>query len=319
MWLVNAAVVIPQYVSVGLNNYKMEFRRSAMIAALTNRSLCLASMTNGKTGDVRRQTVSIAQVYDVQTLENFVHLTKCPRTATKVSCKKTDVLEQPKTGDLAVSNCLFPVAEATTEMLLWRYLRKPTSTLERSKAAITELFGDQPFASVHWRFEEGKCARRFNKTVLGLCFRSHSEPPFLVSEAKLAATICNATRGLPIFLATDGRARGRGRRVDDVKARINATCGVRVAELDNFKKSPLLVSEVEQAISAASTLHVGSSQSSWDWEVFYDKARNDLRAFQLVFHLENHFVHEPHLQRNHDLVTAGLTKESFSLLDVLLK
>ena len=50
-------VIVPQFVSRGLSNYKMEFRRAAIFAALSNRSLCLTTMKHGQTGDVPEEAV----------------------------------------------------------------------------------------------------------------------------------------------------------------------------------------------------------------------------------------------------------------------
>lgn len=148
----------------------------------------------------------------------------------------------------------------------------------------------------------------------------------VATPGQIADVIVAAAAGRPVFLATDGRLRGRGRLVDDVKARVAGRTPI--AELSDAPTSSAGLSasalmELEQGLCAGAAVHLGSSMSSWDWEVFYARAllRNDLAAFELAFHLEN---------RNHERrgPTAGGLKSTilalpsdapFALVDVHLR
>ena len=73
-------VIVPQFVSTGLSNYKMEFRRAAILAALSNRSLCLTTMKHGKTGDVPVWETELGQTGQTNARESkkgFVFIMFC--------------------------------------------------------------------------------------------------------------------------------------------------------------------------------------------------------------------------------------------------
>lgn len=130
------------------------------------------------------------------------------------------------------------------------------------------------FVSFHWRFEESKCLRLGGE--LGLCFRTR-RGVVKFDIAQLISTILAAADGRSIFLATDGRARRKGGLVDRFKREIAKVVHI-VDITDEYKDgeaSSMLLSELEQQICSLSKLHIGSSMSSWDWEVLYSKFSSD--------------------------------------------
>ena len=78
--------------------------------------------------------------------------------------------------------------------------------------------------------------------------------------------------------------------------------------------------ELEQGICASAALHIGSSKSTWDWEVYYAIAlrANNLRAFELAFHLENKILglaNEPNAQHWERMYFAPPPNTPFMFLD----
>jgi hypothetical protein len=110
-----------------------------------------------------------------------------------------------------------------------------------------------------------------------------------IVDAIGAAWRAAAVRSRLVFLATDGRARGRGAAVDALRNDAAARLGLTVREARDAprpaQRAPSvtvggaavtggnggaeLETEIEQLVCAASAMHVGSSTSSWDWEVAY--------------------------------------------------
>lgn len=342
-------VIVPQFVSRGLSNYKMEFRRAAIFAALSNRSLCLTTMMHGRTGDVPLKAVQIQELYDLEALARFVPLMtdhlQC-QGGQKISCcvqtkcnkNMIDLMDDYRHARVLVtSGCLFPNFPVSLQLLLWRSLRKSRETLLRVAQAGTALFGPKSeYIAVHWRFEEFRCKR--HKLPLGLCMRTfpslltNSSGFVVVTPVQVADAIIAAAkvRNYSVFLATDGRARRRGRLVDEVKALALTRGNVTIKELldasadprleDLKKLSSVAIMELEQGICASAALHIGSSLSSWDWEVYYAIAlrANNLHAFELAFHLENKILglaNEPNAQHWDRMYIAPPPDTPFMFLD----
>ena len=342
-------VIVPQFVSRGLSNYKMEFRRAAIFAALSNRSLCLTTMKHGRTGDVPVKAVQIQELYDLEALARFVPLMtdhmQC-QGGQKINCcfqtkcnkNMIDLMDDYRHARVLVtSGCLFPNFPVSLQLLLWRSLRKSRETLLRVAQARTALFGPKSeYIAVHWRFEEAKCKR--HKLPLGLCMRTfpslltNSSGFVVVTPVQVADAIIAAAkvRNYSVFLATDGRARRRGRLVDEVKALALTRGNVTIKELLDASADPRLedlkplssvaIMELEQGICASAALHIGSSLSSWDWEVYYAIAlrANNLHAFELAFHLENKILglaNEPNAQHWDRMYIAPPPNTPFMFLD----
>ena len=342
-------VIVPQFVSRGLSNYKMEFRRAAIFAALSNRSLCLTTMKHGRTGDVPVKAVQIQELYDLEALARFVPLMtdhmQC-QGGQKINCcfqtkcnkNMIDLMDDYRHARVLVtSGCLFPNFPVSIQLLLWRSLRKSRETLLRVAQARTALFGPKSeYIAVHWRFEEAKCKR--HKLPLGLCMRTfpslltNSSGFVVVTPVQVADAIIAAAkvRNYSVFLATDGRARRRGRLVDEVKALALTRGNVTIKELLDASADPRLedlkplssvaIMELEQGICASAALHIGSSLSSWDWEVYYAIAlrANNLHAFELAFHLENKILglaNEPNAQHWDRMYIAPPPNTPFMFLD----
>ena len=346
-------VIVPQFVSTGLSNYKMEFRRAAIFAALSNRSLCLTTMMHGRTGDVPLKAVQIQELYDLEALARFVPLMtdhlQCQGGQKKIKCcfhtkcnknnkNMIDLMDDYRHARVLVtSGCLFPNFPVSLQLLLWRSLRKSRETLLRVAQARTALFGPKSeYIAVHWRFEEFRCKR--HKLPLGLCMRTfpslltNSSGFVVVTPVQVADTIIAAAkvRNYSVFLATDGRARGYGRLVDEVKALALTRGNVTIKELLDASADPRLedlkplssvaIMELEQGICASAALHIGSSLSSWDWEVYYAIAlrANNLHAFELAFHLENKILglaNEPNAQHWDRMYIAPPPNTPFMFLD----
>tara|TARA_B110000008_G_scaffold274926_1_gene311491 strand:+ start:781 stop:1182 length:402 start_codon:yes stop_codon:yes gene_type:complete len=106
---------------------------------------------------------------------------------------------------------------------------------------------------------------------------------------KLVNQILQIIDGRPLFLSTDGRERGKAAMVEEFKAALNETAIV--YELHDFfgNLTVTQASEVEQYICTQSETHVGSSMSTWDWEVFYLKFAQvrESHLLSAVAHLEN--------------------------------
>lgn len=342
-------VIVPQFVSLGLSNYKMEFRRAAIFAALSNRSLCLTTMMHGRAGNVPVKAVQIQELYDLEALARFVPLMtdhlQCQggqiiNCCVQTECKKNmiDLMDDYRHARVLVtSGCLFPNFPVSLQLLLWRSLRKSRETLLRVAQAGTALFGPKSeYIAVHWRFEEVRCKR--HKLPLGLCMRTfpslltNSSGFVVVTPVQVADAIIAAAkvRNYSVFLATDGRARRRGRLVDEVKALALTRGNVTIKELldasadprleDLKKLSSVAIMELEQGICASAALHIGSSLSSWDWEVYYAIAlrANNLHAFELAFHLENKILglaNEPNAQHWDRMYIAPPPNTPFMFLD----
>ena len=238
---------------------------------------------------------------------------------------------------LVTSGCLFPNFPVSLQLLLWRSLRKSRETLLRVAQARTALFGPKSeYIAVHWRFEEARCKR--HKLPLGLCMRTfpslltNSSGFVVVTPVQVADAIIAAAkvRNYSVFLATDGRARGYGRLVDEVKALALTRGNVTIKELLDASADPRLedlknlssvaIMELEQGICASAALHIGSSLSSWDWEVYYAIAlrANNLHAFELAFHLENKILglaNEPNAQHWDRMYIAPPPNTPFMFLD----
>ena len=173
-----------------------------------------------------------------------------------------------------------------TVVELWNVLLKPLPTIELGSSVISRM-GVRNFTSFHWRFEESVCQGN-----LGLCFRTRQptrKSKFSVPMKKLVNQILQIIDGRPLFLSTDGRERGKAAMVEEFKAALNETAIV--YELHDFfgNLTVTQASEVEQYICTQSETHVGSSMSTWDWEVFYLKFAQvrESHLLSAVAHLEN--------------------------------
>ena len=166
-------VLIPRYVALGTSNNKLELRRAALLAALSNRSLCLPPIVHGRTGDTTPEQVPISELYDLEALGRFVSIgegnacdatrataTLCgdlcrrdggPRTGTIVVAGRgvpNDALRAVDAHGLAdvlvASGCLFwPQIPVSAYLLLWHHLYKPPAVLRRVALARNTLFGGQ--------------------------------------------------------------------------------------------------------------------------------------------------------------------------------
>lgn len=352
-------VLIPRYLALGTSNNKLELRRAALLAALSNRSLCLPPIVHGRTGDTTPEQVPISELYDLEALGRFVSIgeanacdatrataTLCgdlcrrdggPRTGTIVVAGRgvpNDALRAVDALGLAdvfvASGCLFwPQIPISAYLLLWHHLYKPPAVLRRVALARNTLFGGQAYVSVHWRFEEYKCGRK-RRLPLGLCqretFSPVAGPMLVVTPQQLADVVVAAAADRPVFLATDGRLRGHGRLVDEVKSLVAQRTQIRElhdapASLSGLSASAVM--ELEQGICADSAFHLGSGMSSWDWEIFYTRAlrMGDLATFETAFHLENlhREIRGPAPDELKRAILAPRPDAPFALLDVHLR
>ena len=223
---------------------------------------------------------------------------------TEADAKQIFVAAQRGAPCLVLRRCLWPFGPATRrlENQLWEgHLRKPKRLRALAQRLASDLFGNNAtFTSVHLRFEEIHCARvPFTladvPSAERVCLRARHPTNSSVSttltpsvraivDAIGAAWRAAAVPSRLVFLATDGRARGRGATVDALRADAAARLGLTVRELRDVPRpaqrtlsavagdgdgSVELETEIEQLVCAASALHVGSSTSSWDWEVAY--------------------------------------------------
>ena len=250
------SLVLPHYVSLGLNNFKMELRRAATFAALSGRALCLPDMVDGKTvPGVKSAPVKVRMVYSLDDLKRFVAL--APEAACNAArdcvhveehlCRKQpnrtifesgtsagrvqDLLYDNYGNDacLVTSGCLWSTFTLHEMYLsLWQHLAKPSHTLSAAQRAADALFQGNPYVALHWRFEESKCSRLFARqqtnATLGLCFRSPNGT-WPITLRALAETVerMRVVHGTQhVLLATDGRDRGSSQLVDDFRNMLGA-------------------------------------------------------------------------------------------------
>ena len=274
----------------------MEIRQAAIIAKELNRTLVLPPIVHGKTGDTGSmlEVVFADAIYDISTLCGFVPVIVASGeidpeadNSTRLNCKSRDVRDSARLANQSknvemvfLDNCLLPTRPLSSEFDLWKYLRPPTNVVNTAKLLSSILLeGEQnkSFASFHWRFEEGKCGRgRRVSSFIGLCFRLPWGGIIDVTEDELAAVVLSAAQGLPIFLATDGRNRGKTALVDSVKQKIAVEnqileIGDLLSNKNTLSWTPSFQTQVEQAVCHFSRVHIGSSRSSWDWEVFFSR------------------------------------------------
>lgn len=291
--------VKPIYTSLGLNNYKMELRLAAMLAKQLDRCLCLIPLIEGRTVGSSLE-VPVSQIYDVSKLSSYVHVKDgCAdaRPVYRVKCKaqrklipvepELVVFQALRDARIVLSDsCLLMSKEGAyfdQSWQLWHSLEKPREIQVASRQFIAQHFGSQPFVSFHWRFEEHKCAVAGG--VIGLCFRTHRGVMKADKRAIVSAVIATAA-GRPVFLATDGRARGYDSLVEEVKREISKE--LLIVEVTSYDYNVPLSSELEQQICILSEVHIGSSISSWDWEVMYStfSMRDEPDLFHSVVMLE---------------------------------
>jgi len=175
---VSRPVVLPVYWSLGLNNFKMEIRRSIVMAKLSRRALCLIPIEDGGTFAGSRWPVSIESIYDVDLLSRFVEIyperdcpaplacevpySMCGRAVNQTFAATTvsaGVLRQKLQGFdafdcLAVHRCgVSPLTAVTTFYDLWLNLRKPRAVVTAAENAVLQLFRDPnaAFLALHWR------------------------------------------------------------------------------------------------------------------------------------------------------------------------
>ena len=249
-------LVLPHYVSLGLNNYKLELRRAATFAGLSGRALCLPDMVDGRTlPGVKREPVKVRMVYSLDRLKRFVAL--APEAACNAArdcvhveehlCQKQrnrTILESSTSAGhvqellydnygtaacLVTSGCLWSTFTLHEMYLsLWQHLAKPAHTLFAAQRAADALFQGSPYVALHWRFEEDKCsryiARQGTNATLGLCFRSpNGTRPItlrVLAQAVERMRVAHGTRR--VLLATDGRDRGYSQLVDDLRSMLGA-------------------------------------------------------------------------------------------------
>ena len=250
------SLVLPHYVSLGLNNYKMELRRAATFAALSGRALCLPDMVDGRTvAEVKLAPVKVAMVYSLDKLSRFValapeaacnaardcvhveeHLCGKPLNRTILesasSAGRVQELLYDNYGNAAcvtTSGCVWSTYTLHEMYLsLWQHLAKPHHTLSAAQRAANILFKGNPYVALHWRFEESKCARYFARrgtnATLGLCFRSPNGtwPITLRTLAEAVERMRDVHGTQHVLLATDGRDRGFSRLVDDFRNMLGA-------------------------------------------------------------------------------------------------
>ena len=250
------SLVLPHYISLGLNNYKMELRRAATFAALSGRALCLPDMVDGKTvPGVKSAPVKVRMVYSLDKLMRFValapeaacdaardcvhveeHLCRKQRNRTilesATSAGRVQELLYDNYGSnacLVTSGCLWSTFTLHEMYLsLWQHLAKPPHTLSAAQRAADVLFQGSPYIALHWRFEEIQCsrylARQETNATLGLCFRSPNgtQPITLraLAEAVERMRVVHGTQH--VLLATDGRDRGFSQLVDDFRNMLGA-------------------------------------------------------------------------------------------------
>jgi hypothetical protein len=244
-------VVLPVYWSLGLNNYKMEIRRSMLMAKASGRALCLSPFTDGGTfaplDPSKQWGTPIDGMYDVELLSTFLAVAPpgaCPpaslceplfglcgraenKTLADISVSAgqyRDALAQQFTSKTCVSPFRCGVALLTPHALyydLWRSLRKPQTVVEAAERSLDELFGAASsssglprFFALHWRFEEDACPKAGYRP--GLCVWTMDGPkPLSLEQLRLAVTRACAAHGLTdVFIATDGRFRDGGDLVD---------------------------------------------------------------------------------------------------------
>ena len=250
------SLVLPHYISLGLNNYKMELRRAATFAALSGRALCLPDMVDGKTvPGVKKTPVKVRMLYSLDKLKQFVAL--APETACNAArdcahveehlCRKQStrtILESARSAGyvqellydnygnnacLVTSGCLWSTFTLHEMYLsLWQHLAKPPHTLSAAQRAADALFQGNPYVALHWRFEEFKCSRYIamqeTNATLGLCFRSPNGTwPITLRALAEAVERMRVVHGTQhVLLATDGRDRGFSQLVDDFRNMLGA-------------------------------------------------------------------------------------------------
>jgi hypothetical protein len=240
--------LMPTFVSAGANNFKMEIRRSVLMAHELNRYLCIpkiqpASKASGFRVRKRKQ-LSLADFYDTAKLEEFVSLLpetnctdyanasvllRCSSSGPSFGLQQDDYSHLSEIPLIILHGCLWPERPYTADRVLWQYLMPPKLVSKHAHEIIRLSSHIQlgNFTSFHWRFEEEKCARVSSaasntKPELGLCFRVNPllhnlSSTLLATEQEIVAAIAAEIGSGPLFLATDGRLRGSGDLVDRVK------------------------------------------------------------------------------------------------------
>lgn len=167
------------------------------------------------------------------------------------------------------------------------------------------LFGEgNPFTSVHLRFEEIRCKRApWVAADMGsserVCLRARhptnatGASTIISPSIRAIVDVIGAVRRAAgvhsrlVYLATDGRSRGRGAAIDALRVDAAVRHGLVVREARDAPRTAIfsekvrvavatgsdsgmeINTEIDQLVCAASVLHVGSSISSWDWDVAY--------------------------------------------------
>jgi len=243
-----------------------------VIARVTNRTLCLTPMEDGRTyARNSAEATAIEDIYDVEILGNFVQTiptTECPRLDTCIStfglCGRppnviyTDVVVSTEEyrrrtlryggGDWA--GCLSPVRcgvgpEVPVELHreMWLHLRKPPYILQAAREWISGMFGtghdaSSPlnYLSLHWRFEEDVCPRSGHR--VGECVWT-MDGPVSMSHEDLVSSILTASvasGGIRrLFIATDGRRRDGDDLVDALHQTLVIHHGFDVKESRDWK------------------------------------------------------------------------------------
>ena len=166
-----APVILPVYWSLGLNNYKMEIRRSMLMAKVSKRPLCLPPFTDGGTyaplDPSKHWGTPISGMYDLDELSTFLSIAPPEACPPSSSCMPLFTLcgraENKTLADISVSagqyrtiveraidgeTCASPyrcgVALITPHALyydLWRSLRKPPVVVAAAERTLHQLFG----------------------------------------------------------------------------------------------------------------------------------------------------------------------------------
>lgn len=311
-------IVHPQWVSKGLNNYKLEFRNSALFAYAADRDLCTPDFVDGKTMG-KGYAVPVNHLYNFSVFQKFVHIasatqcesnakcrrvTECgsanPANATDLSLKQLKTLTVPYATSTCVTTrgCLNPTQlyARHVHMLLWQHLRKPVAILDQAAQIRRHLFNGTHYVALHWRFEEIKCKRAH--LALGLCLRTTFRgtiPLTLADLATASSQICRQRNTTHLFLATDGRQRGFSALVNSFRSLMKERFGITVREAHDTAIRTIgalhgstLRSELEQQIMVESLCAMGSPKSTWFTEVTLSRAvqENNAAAFHLAYETE---------------------------------
>lgn len=345
-------IVHVEWHSLGLNNFKLEIRNSAMIAYASERKLCVRNFIDGRTMK-QKFSVPIHQIYDISAFENFIQFGDGSQCKSK-QCKNiaicqsriTDthpLLELHELKNLTISHtmswlysciktkgCLFPnLYIPSLYLLLWQNLKKPLAIRDAASRIRERLF-KSPYVSLHWRFEETRCPHEGHS--IGLCLRTTFQGTRTMTLAELAnatSRMCRRHATKQLFLATDGRLRGFSNRVDSFRSIMKQRFDITVKERQQATEHSTislprstLDSEIDQQIMIESTCAIGSSKSTWFTEVALaiSVRRNDTTAFQMAYETEqnsppkrSYFPVREHLRQ-----TSRLESQTFVFLDDIM-